>query len=492
MPIGELILVSIGKENIYLSLDPNITYFKIAYKRHTNYSIEPIPQYFKSTPNFGRRCTININKNADLLGMSYLCVELPTIQPENFISISNKIKTFAWVEKIGLVLINFIEFEIGGTIIDRHYGDWINIWYEIINQEGLQKSYNKMIGNIPELTLYSKIKKSYKLYIPLCFSFCLDTGIALPLIALFNNDIKIHVDFNDVNLCYKFSPTHYITVNNNFCLLKPNEKFYQIYQNNKIIGEFIYFDILTQRIYYNEIKGKFNIPIIKNDINYKLYGEITKFEINIKENSIIVNDDDFFKYNKPSLLNAFLLVNFIYLDNYERSQFLNNSHEYIIPIVETLTDQIIYSNNIVYKLPFKNPVKMLIWRCILQYNVNNNNIFNYTLYPYEENNNIINKNLLICNSVNRMNLESSEYYTILQKYQYNLYNKQKGIYIYSFCLYPKELHPSGTLNFSKLNDAYLQLSINKNINYQNPAVLRCYSIQYTILKINLGIAVFDY
>ena len=113
MGLGLLLLVSVGKENIYLSIQPEITFFKIAYKRHTNYSIEPTPQYFKTTPDFGRRCTVNISKNADLLGQSHLYIELPNIQLENF----NINKTFSWVNKIGLSLINFIEFEIGGTIL---------------------------------------------------------------------------------------------------------------------------------------------------------------------------------------------------------------------------------------------------------------------------------------------------------------------------------------------------------------------------------------
>ena len=65
MGLGLLLLVSISKENLYLSAQPEITFFKIAYRRHTNYSIEPTPQYFKTTPDFGRRCTVNIGKNAD-------------------------------------------------------------------------------------------------------------------------------------------------------------------------------------------------------------------------------------------------------------------------------------------------------------------------------------------------------------------------------------------------------------------------------------------
>jgi hypothetical protein len=60
------------------------TFFKIAYKRYTNYSIEQTPQYFKTTPDFGRKCTVNIGKTADLMGMSYIYVELPAIQMQNF------------------------------------------------------------------------------------------------------------------------------------------------------------------------------------------------------------------------------------------------------------------------------------------------------------------------------------------------------------------------------------------------------------------------
>jgi hypothetical protein len=94
MGLGLLILVSTGKENLYFSSQPDITFFKIAYRRYTNFSIEAIQQYFKTTPDFGRRCTINIGKNADLMGMTYLYVELPQISSIN----SSK---FAGTEKIG-------------------------------------------------------------------------------------------------------------------------------------------------------------------------------------------------------------------------------------------------------------------------------------------------------------------------------------------------------------------------------------------------------
>jgi hypothetical protein len=495
MSIGLLALVSIGKENLYLSGLPEITFFKIAYKRYTNYAIEPTPQFFKTTPDFGRRCSINIGKNADLLGQSYLYIKLPDIQIENFTSNSSTLKNFSWVEKIGIGIINFIEIEIGGNFIDRHYGDWINIWNELTNGIGHNNGYNKIIGNIEELKNNTQSKISYCLYIPLSFWFCLDSGLALPLVSLLNNDVKIHVEFNDINKCYKISPSYFITTTNNYCLYNKDELFYQNYENTKIIGKFIYFDSILQRIYYNPIKGKFNIPKTSTQTTttqYKLIGNDTNFEMNLKENSVVVKDDDYFKFNKPSIAESYLLVNYIYLDNYERTLFQNNSNEYIIPIVHTLPDQTVYSTNVIYKLPLYNPTKLLVWRAMLLSNYNSNDLFNYTAYPYTNllantSDNIIKNELIYINSKTRMSLDNHIFYTTLQNYQNNFKTSQKGIHTYSFSLYPLELQPSGTLNFSKIDDAYLQLTLSSIINYQNPAIIKAYSIHYNLFKTNNGV-----
>jgi hypothetical protein len=70
----------------------------------------------------------------------------------------------------------------------------------------------------------------------------------------------VNVQFNDINKCYNISPSYYLTVTNNICIYKPGEYFYQNYQNNKIIGEFVYFDPINQYLYYNLIKGTFIVP----------------------------------------------------------------------------------------------------------------------------------------------------------------------------------------------------------------------------------------
>jgi hypothetical protein len=484
MGLGLLTLINVGKENIFLSAQPEITYFKIAYKRYTNYSIEQTAQYFKTTPDFSRRCTVNIGKNADLIGMTYLCIILPTIQLE---TITN-LKKFAWVEKIGIALINYIEFEIGGTIIDRHYGDWLNIWNELTISGGQKHGYNKMIGNIPVLTDFSLNKNKYILYVPLSFWFCQDSGLTLPLIALAHNEIKIHVEFNTIDTCYNISPSYYMRVTNNICILQPGEIIYQYYQNIKNIAKFIYFDNINQILYYNPLVGKFIVPTELNDNKLKIIGNISNFNIYIQPNSVIVQNEDYFKFNKPSFIDAYLLIDYIYLDNYERKKFINNDHEYLIQVIQTLPQQILYSVNTIYKLPFYNPIKLIIWHCLTVSNNLINNKFNYTSYPYTEiEQDLITKNTIVINSINRMDLSAIQYYDIIQKYQYKFYNTQKGIYLYSFALNPLELQPSGSINFSKIDDAYISLNMNSIVNYQNPVFIQAYGVQYNILKISNGV-----
>jgi hypothetical protein len=493
MPIGNIALVNIGQENIYLVADPQITYFKTVYKRYTNFSIEPIPQYFKTTPDFGRRCTINISKNADLLSNMYIYIELPTIKSNN-----NNIK-FKWANKIGLVIVNFVEIEINGNIIDRHYGDWINIWNEISCSMGHRKAYDKIIGNVDDLNNYSYTKNSYILYIPLSFWFCLDSSLAIPLISLYNCNIKIHVDFNDINKCYNISPSLYLSVSNNYCLYEEGELFYQLYQNNKIIGEFVRFDPINKLLYYNPIKDSFQLPSNINNVNkLKLIGMTSNYEMTIKFNSTIVQNDNYYNFNIPTLINSYLLVNYIYLDNFERNQFLNNNHEYIIQTVQTLLEQNINSVNSIYKIPFYNCIKLIVWRTLLLSNYNNNNFFNYTsttqtlsLNSINNSDTLINNNLLVLNSVNSIDLKNIIFYTNLQCYQYELINNQKGIYIYSFALDPKSLQPSGNLNFNKIEDAYIQLTMNNIVNYQNQVLIKGYGIQYNLLKISNGISWLD-
>ena len=224
---GLIQLVAQGFEDLYLTNEPEITFFKKIYKRHTNFSLELIPQLFNTTPDFGKRVTCSISKNADLLSNIYLYIELPILpKVYNLDNEIHEINTFAWTKKIGYSIINYVELEIGGQLIDKHYGDWLNIWSLLTTTEEHQKSEDILVGNVSSLYSYSNGKDSYKLYIPLNFFFNRNKGLSLPIIALQVSDIKIHVEFNNLKDILIPSYTHYIEIEDNVVFFKKITEFF--------------------------------------------------------------------------------------------------------------------------------------------------------------------------------------------------------------------------------------------------------------------------
>lgn len=272
---GLIQLVTLGYEDLYLTTEPEVTFFKRIYKRHTNFSLELIPQLFNTIPDFGKRVTCNISKNADLLSNIYLYIELPNI-PKQYDDNNelSEIKNFAWCKNIGCALINYIELEIGGQLIDKHYGDWLNIWNEL-TVTNLKKSLNKMNGNVNNNFDFSNGKSNYKLYIPLNFWFCRHKGLALPLIALHFSDIKIHVEFNELENIIIPSPTHYINIEDEIIHFKKNDVITQNIGSIKTKAIFSYYDYTTNRLYYNKYDGSLQsyTGSTYTKENYRIYNE---------------------------------------------------------------------------------------------------------------------------------------------------------------------------------------------------------------------------
>lgn len=493
MGLGLLILVSVGRENLYLSGQPEITYFKLVYKQYTNFSIETIPQYFKTDPDFSRRITINISKNADLLSNMNLYIKLPSIPVNNHSYLPSDVKKFRWIEKIGLGIIKNIDLEIGGIFIDRINGEYLNIESELNLQEGQKRGYNIIIGNTDENKKFTNGKESYELQIPLNFWFCTDSGLSLPLVALTHNDVKIHIEFNSFNKCFLESPTHYITVKENFCLFEENELIQQNINGSIAIGRFKYFDVVNNRVYFDNITNEFIIPSAESSI-YNIVGMNSKYSVTLNENSELIKDESYFPYNYPSLEQSYILADYIYLDNKERWYFIKNELEYLVPTVNSIPEKKYYSSNINYKIDLlNNPVKIMYWRGILLSNYESNDIFNYTSYPVDLNaSTLIKKSNIVINSIDREEEDDYRFYTNLMVYKNEFTTPQDGLFLYSFALHPKEYQPSGSLNFQKLNDAYLKLSLSNVINYQNPLLVKAYAIEYNIFRIidGLGSLVF--
>jgi hypothetical protein len=220
---GLMQLVSYGAQDVYISGNPQITFWKILYKRHTNFAVESIEVTFNGQADFNKRVTAIINRNADLMYKTYVQVVLPEVKTASG-------QTFRWVHYIGHRLIKQVEVEIGGQRIDRQYGDWMQIWTQLATDAGTVRALDSIIGNTPDLVLVKDSTgaaldlpcaadentkscvgragtPAKTLYIPLQFWFCRNPGVAIPLIALQYHEVRINVDFETQPNCIFSSGT---------------------------------------------------------------------------------------------------------------------------------------------------------------------------------------------------------------------------------------------------------------------------------------------
>jgi hypothetical protein len=500
---GLIQLVAYGIQDIYLMGNPQITFYKIVYKRYTNFSIEPIRQFFSSRVDFGKSVTCTLSRNGDLISHTYLFIQLPFVPAFKLFDNEtlDPIKKFAWVKKIGYALIKQIDVEIGGQLIDSHYGDWLNIWSELTNyHDGL----SAMIGDIDELTIPTNGKQGYGLYIPLEFWFCKYSGLALPIVSLQYSEIKIHLELREAEEVYVLYPTHCIHVLENIVGMEFMEYIEQEVDGQKIGALFDSFDSITNKLYYTKLidTNGYNMSINKN-FSDPITGERTTTPIIGKQSCVNVfpdpNKEGEIKLknilDKPlSIANGYLVVDYIYLDTEERNRFAKSNHEFLIQQVQYPGEKIITNNSILCNLSFIHPVKEMIWVVQLN-NISNgqlNEKFNYSndFFKDEVNNrgiNIIKKASLLLNGHARFQEREGNYFNWVQPYERHKRSPSTGINVYSFSLFPEENQPSGSCNMSKIDDIKIKIEFDGTISSNNTASIRVYMINYNVLRIIHGL-----
>lgn len=199
---GLMQLVAYGAQDVYLTGNPMITFFKAIYRRHTNFAMESIQQFFNGVADFERSVSCIISRHGDLVRGIYLQATLPTVSGIETSRIAER-----WTENVGHHLIKSVEIEIGGQVIDKHYGDWLEIWAQLTVPAEQQRGYYEMIGQDPtgpfgvpgqmQRDEYDATRITERtIYIPMQFWFCRNLGLALPLIALQFHEVKLNLTFS--------------------------------------------------------------------------------------------------------------------------------------------------------------------------------------------------------------------------------------------------------------------------------------------------------
>jgi hypothetical protein len=209
---GLMQLVAYGAQDIYLTGNPQITFFKVVYRRHTNFAMEAIEQTLNGTVGFGQSVTTTISRNGDLVGRVFV-----EYNPVNFLADTGSAQNGLGAN-IGNTLLKEMEVEIGGQQIDKHYNHWLTTWTNLTEPNPT--------GSIGELTIhtaaepssssrYARMSYNHKgiddntlsssapltgggrAFVPLQFWFCRNPGLALPLIALQYHEVKIKITLCD-------------------------------------------------------------------------------------------------------------------------------------------------------------------------------------------------------------------------------------------------------------------------------------------------------
>jgi len=567
---GIIQLATYGTQDIYLTGSPEITFFKIVYRRHTNFAIESLKLDFDDEFGFDTTSTITIPKNGDLLYRMYLEFDIPQVRlkrytiPDssatlttynttktkydqiidfhfynmkmyrdayiiykasnssvsdiqsiitnvynsnitqfnegvntseiaNYIAILNddrltynitniyikdisdsysgnnkdelfgklenarllmkEIQTtyqqkmqnakliyddtispyakFAWVDRLGHALIDYVEIDIGGTTIDKHYSDWINIWNQLTLKDTHEINYDKMIGNVIKLTTFDRnIRPSYSIKVPLNFWFNRFNGLSLPIVSLENNDVIFRLKTKTLN----------------------------------------------------------EVAYIEQDVEIKLdnyTNAMTLFDL---------EEDEHIQ------LQGRLYVDYVFLGRDERKRFAQVSNEYLIENVQIHEIDDLFTQNCEVELDFIHPTKALFWVASKKSYRENSSGYNkcrwdnYTSDINKTKDPIINTNIFFCDE-NRVDIVSNKeaelyngkYYQLIQPYRYFKRSPDKGINCYSFALYPTEYQPSGQCNMSRLTNVKMLFQFDPDMFNDNDTIsLKIFAVNYNVLRFSGG------
>ena len=217
--MGALIqLVSFGTLDVALVGSPDITFFRSQYRQYSNFAMESIEQVFNGTADYGKRATSIISRSADLMAGAELETTLPLLVGADWGLLAAGEGTLtdglAYTDSVGHAIIDEVTLKIGGNDIDKQYGEWLEIVSELTINKSLEYGYNQMVGKsddrsdavayaLPAKDAYSPLRTYWT---PLRFFFE-KPGLAIPLIALEFNEVKITFDFASANSCVRTQGT---------------------------------------------------------------------------------------------------------------------------------------------------------------------------------------------------------------------------------------------------------------------------------------------
>jgi hypothetical protein len=486
---GLMQLVAYGSQDVYLTGNPQITFFKVVYRRHTNFSIEPIQQVFNGFANWGHSVSATISRNGDLLYRMYITIKLPSV-------VGDGTTQFRWLNWLGHIIVQQAEIEIGGQRIDRHYGHWLHIWNELSQTFGHQAGYATMVGNVPKLVQSSiDTSPSITLYVPLRFWFNRNPGLALPLIALQYHDVKINLTLANVGDCYWASGSG----------RSPGDLL-----DVSLWVDYVYLDT-DERRRFSQASHEYLIEQLQysGEIPISSSNEILKMALNHPVKEII------WTIQKDSIIDPTYMVDyggqqwFNFTDAIDYTYFSGTPQD---PLGGGIGTAAFNVGNWYSSLPMTGTANGSI-ATAGQYGQNGSvslaglsftDLFGVTsnassrawtadLPVFDSGENPTSLAKIMLNGHDRLTAREGRYFNTVVPQECHENCPATGINVYSFALKPEEHQPSGTCNFSRVDISQLNINITA-ATYTSPltpgntdtAKCRIYAINYNVLRIMSG------
>ena len=403
---GLMQLVAYGAQDVYLTGNPEVTFYQAKYKRHTNFAMENIEQTVNGTAANSGRVSVTIARNGDLVGDMYIQLKSLTTNT----STSHATDDCNWVAERA---VNNVELSIGGQRVDKHYQKWWRLYSELYLDESKKATWGKMTTG------------SSTVYLPLIFFFNRNPGLFLPLIALQYHEVRVDID-------------------------------------------------------------------LASDFGTYL-------------------DTNVFK----------VWANYVYLDTEERRRFAQKGHEYLIEQVQhTGSDTVEAASQKQVRLSYNHPVKELVW-CFAD-STDREGLWNFsnaaadtvilesnptsaagesncyvpisdlgaplfspglsTKLFTEEAVGALDTFKLVLNGQDRFKEQEGKYFNQVQAYNHHSGNPCPGVYSYSFALKPEEHQPTGTCNFSRIDNAQVAVKTTT----ASPTTMHMFATNYNVLRIQSG------
>ena len=591
-------LIATGSQDIYLTGNPQMTYFRAMYRRHTNFAKESILQNTNGTLTQGSKFSVIIGRHGDLLSNIQLVIKRKTFTVSKAILqlVDSRWKCDGefFYPSAGYNFLDYVEIEIGGQAIDRHYGDWLNVWTDLTEPIDKKLMLNQLLyGKTRIMPRNQDVYSDGDIYIPLKFWFCNNPGLAIPLIALQYHEIKLNFSLNpsefgdgDTTAYMDLANSGSISrTSDNKTLPLPELTLYgsgtlqytvngsvntasgDIFQRNsnssrnnafgwdasgksftngtvlsgtitkitsnravtlKLIEDNCFSENITTVLTEKVIHVSPQTPYTFTASPSKIYLEVINSPVSLEHKIPIIIPKELNIIEELSIYG-----DYIYLDTEERRKFAKVKHEYLFEQIQTQGPISVSTSNQRESIPlrFNHPIKELVW-IIDNTAVSACQSTEQSKRHFE----IVKSALLQLNGKDRFSVRPGSYFTLAQRYQHHsgtplkflfesifsgdlqAFNKNwseftgspipsEAVHVYSFGLTPETNIPSGSCNFSRVDNVVLDLEffINSSSSSSNSAcgkgtLASCYhdppdyrtvwvfGVNYNVLKIMGGMA----